>query len=72
VRLRPYSRLDLRADHAFLWGSRRLVVFVEVANLQNRTNLRNTPYSVDRNGRVFGVTQSMMPIVPSAGFTIEF
>jgi hypothetical protein len=30
------------------------------------------PYSVDRTGRLSGVTDSLMPIVPSAGVVIEF
>jgi hypothetical protein len=72
ARLPAYSRLDVRGEHSFQWGSRRLLVFVEAANLQNRKNLRNTPYSVDRSGRAFGVTEPMMPIVPSAGFVVEF
>jgi len=72
IRLPAYSRIDARAEHAFQWGSRRLVLFVEAANLQNRKNLRNTPYSIDRSGRAFGVTETMMPIVPSAGFVVEF
>lgn len=72
TRLRPYSRLDVRADRAFTWGSRRVVLFVEVANVQNRKNLRNTPYGVDRSGRAFGVNETMMPIIPSAGFVVEF
>ena len=36
LRLPPYSRLDVRADRAFTWSSRRLVVFVDVANVLNR------------------------------------
>jgi hypothetical protein len=72
ARLPPYARLDVRADRAFSWGSRRVVLFVEVANVPNRKNVRNTPYGVDRNGRAFGVTETMMPIVPSAGFVVEF
>lgn len=73
LRLPGYSRLDVRADHAFLWSSgRRLVLFVEVANVLNHTNLRNTPYRVDRAGRVFDATETLMPIVPSAGFVVEF
>ena len=54
------------------WSRRRLVVFVDVANILNRTNLRNASYSVDRVGRVFETTESLMPIVPSGGFVIEF
>jgi len=72
ARLPAYSRLDVRGEHSFLWGSRRLVLFVEVANVQDRKNLRNTPYSIDRNGRAFGVTETTMPIIPSAGFVVEF
>jgi hypothetical protein len=37
LRLPAYSRLDLRADRAFNWSGRRLVLFVEVANILNRT-----------------------------------
>jgi TonB dependent receptor-like, beta-barrel/CarboxypepD_reg-like domain len=72
LRLPAYSRLDVRADRAFTWSSRRLVVFVDVANVLNRTNLRNTSYSIDRAGRVFETTESLMPIVPSGGLVIEF
>ena len=72
LRLPAYSRLDLRADRAFNWSGRRLVLFVDVANIANRENLRNVPPFVDRSGRVFGATESLMPIVPSGGFVIEF
>jgi TonB dependent receptor len=72
LRLPAYSRLDVRADHAFNWSGRRLVLFVDVANITNRENLRNIPPFVDRAGRVFGATESLMPIVPSGGFVIEF
>ena len=72
VRLPPYSRLDVRADRAFNWSRRRLVAFVEVANVLNHTNLRNASYSVDRAGRVFETTESLLPIVPSGGLTVEF
>ena len=71
-RLPAYTRLDLRADRAFTWSSRRVTVFAEVANALNRRNLRNVPYRVDRQGRVYGPTDSLMPIVPSAGFIVEF
>jgi hypothetical protein len=72
LRLPAYSRLDVRADRAFNRSTRRLVVFVEVANILNRTNLRNSAYRVDRAGRVFQATESLMPIVPSAGVVFEF
>jgi hypothetical protein len=72
LRLPAYSRLDVRADRAFTWSGRRLVLFVDVANVLNRTNVRNASYSVDRAGRVFETTESLMPIVPSGGFVLEF
>jgi hypothetical protein len=72
LRLPAYSRLDVRADRSFNWSGRRLVLFVDVANVASHTNLRNASYVVDRAGRVFGATESLMPIVPSGGFTMEF
>jgi hypothetical protein len=72
LRLPAYSRLDVRADHAFNWWGQRLVVFVDVANVLNRTNVRNSNYFVDRAGRVMETTESLMPIVPSGGLMIEF
>jgi hypothetical protein len=72
LRLPAYARLDIRADRTFFWSGRRMTLFVEVANAFNRRNLRNEQYGVDRNGRVFEPTGSLLPIVPSAGFVIEF
>jgi outer membrane receptor protein involved in Fe transport len=72
LRLPAYARLDIRADRTFSWSSRRVTLFVEVANALNRDNLRNEPYGVDRLGRVFEPTGSLLPIIPSAGFVIEF
>jgi hypothetical protein len=71
-RLPAYSRLDVRADRAFTWAGRRLVVFVDVANILNHENFRNASYSIDRAGRVFDTTESLMPIVPSGGLAFEF
>jgi hypothetical protein len=72
LRLPAYSRLDIRADRAFNWSCRRLVLFLDVANVLNHTNVRNASYFVDRAGRVFETMESLMPIVPSGGFVIEF
>ena len=72
LRLPAYTRLDIRADRTFSWASRRVILFAEVANTLNRRNVRNVPYDVDRRGRVFSPTDSLMPIVPSAGFVVEF
>jgi hypothetical protein len=72
LRLPPYARLDARIDHTFVWGRRRLTLFGEVANLLNRQNVRNVSYDVSRTGLVLGGTDAMLPILPSAGFVIEF
>lgn len=47
-------------------------LFVEVADVLNHRNERNVPYSIGRNGQLNDVTDSLLPIVPSAGFVIEF
>jgi hypothetical protein len=72
LRLPAYARLDIRADRTFSWSRRRLTIFGEVANTLNRTNVRNVPYGIDRTGRVFEPTDSLLPVVPSAGLLIEF
>jgi hypothetical protein len=72
LRLPAYARLDLRADRTFTWSGRRVTLFGEVANALNRQNLRNVPYGIDRTGRVLGPTDTLLPIVPSAGFVVEF
>jgi len=72
LRLPAYARLDARFDRTFSMGPHRLTLFAEVANVLNRRNLRNVPYDVNRSGRVSGGTDSMLPILPSAGFVVEF
>jgi hypothetical protein len=72
LRLPAYARLDVRADRTFTWSSRRVTLFGEVANALNHRNLRNVPYGVDPTGRVFDPTDTLLPILPSAGLVIEF
>src|SRR5688572_219077 len=72
LRLPAYARLDVRADRAMTVAGRRVTLFAEVANVLNRRNERTVPYSVGRNGRATGVTDSLLPIVPSLGFVVEF
>jgi outer membrane cobalamin receptor len=72
LRLPAYTRLDVRADRAITWAGRRATLFVEVANVLNRRNERNVPYTVGPRGQLMGVTDSLLPIVPSAGLVIEF
>ena len=72
LRLPSYARLDVRADRTFTWSGRRVTLFAEVANALNHQNLRNVPYGVDRRGRVQEPTDTLLPIVPSAGLLVEF
>jgi hypothetical protein len=72
LRLPGYARLDARADRTFSLAGTRLTAFVEVVNVLNRTNVRNVPFSVDRSGRIVDATDTLMPLIPSAGFAIEF
>jgi hypothetical protein len=72
-RLPVYGRLDLRANRAFNWSRRRLTLFAEVINVLNRANYRFEPPSVNLSTRAVSPPfDSMLPIVPSVGFLIEF
>ena len=73
LRLPPYVRLDLRANRTFNRPSNRITLFVEVMNVFNRENVRFTPPGVNgRTGQAFGLFESMIPFVPSAGVQVEF
>ena len=72
LRLAPYARLDVRADRTFTLAGRRITVFGEVANALNRLNVRNVPYDVGPRGLVQGATDSLLPLLPSAGLLVEF
>jgi len=62
-RLPPYSRLDLRFDQVFNFSTRRLTLFVEVINVTGRTNAGLA------GGRSI---ETLLPLVPAAGFLFEF
>jgi TonB dependent receptor len=72
ARLPSYARLDLRANRVFNYDKRRLTLFVEVLNVLNRTNARPSGYFVRTTGEAVGVTETLFPILPSAGILIEF
>jgi TonB dependent receptor len=73
VRVPGYARLDVRANRTLNWQSSRLTLFVEVMNVFNRDNVRyNMPGINVRTRQVFGIFESMIPLVPSAGVLIEF
>jgi hypothetical protein len=72
VRLPRYARLDLRATRTFTSGRRRITLFLEVMNVFDRTNVRQTEATVRPNLEVVGLAERLIPFVPSAGILIEF
>jgi hypothetical protein len=74
--LRPdgYGRLDLRANKAWLFRGWKLTLFGEVLNVIDRENVRyNGQDGIDfRTGRVFLSTDTMFPLLPSLGITVDF
>ena len=60
-------------NRTFNRPSNRITLFVEVMNVFNRENVRFTPPGVNgRTGQAFGLFESMIPFVPSAGVLVEF
>ena len=73
VRVPPYSRLDMRVNRTFTWAEKRLTLFVEVLNVLNRPNVRQASVGLDtRTFEAFGLFDTMLPRIPSAGFLLEF
>ncbi len=68
-----YTRLDIRANRTFTWRTTRLTVFAEALNIYDRDNVRASSPGINPNTlQVFGLFDSMFPIIPSAGFSLEF
>jgi len=73
LRVPLYSRLDVRANRTFSWRATRLTVFAEVLNLYARENVRATSPGINgMTHQVFGLFDSMFPLIPSAGLSWEF
>jgi hypothetical protein len=73
VRVPVYARLDVRANRTFAWRSTRLTLFAECLNMNNRENVRASSPGINGNTRqVFGLFDSMFPLIPSAGIQWEF
>jgi outer membrane cobalamin receptor len=75
-RYRPegYSRWDVRANKAFVFTGWKLTLYGEVVNVLDRTHTRYTDLDgIDgRNRRVFFETDTLFPLLPSIGVTVEF
>jgi outer membrane cobalamin receptor len=73
VRLPDYSRLDVRANKAFLFKKWKLTLTGEILNVLNRENFRYAGFDEFRaSGAVIGSLDRLLPILPSAGIVIEF
>ena len=73
-RREAYSRWDLRMNKAFLFDGWKLTLYGEVVNVLDRTHHRYTGLD-GRNlpsGRVFLEVDSLFPLLPSIGVTVDF
>lgn len=73
-RLPFYSRVDLRFSKAFYFRRSKLSLYAEVLNLFNRDNLRyeHTSSVNSSTGKASIVRDSLLPILPTVGFVLEF
>jgi hypothetical protein len=72
VWLPAYSRVDVRLDHVWQWGSRRVIGFAEVVNVLNRRNVGPADGQFDlRYGRIRGLTEYLFPLLPTVGLILE-
>ena len=70
---RCIRRLDVRANRTFSWRATRLTLFAEVLNVYARDNVRAASPGINGNThQVFGLFDSMFPLIPSAGLSLEF
>jgi outer membrane cobalamin receptor len=68
-----YSRWDIRANKAFVFDGWKLTLYGEVINVLDRTHHRyNDLNGIDRTGQVFLETDTLFPILPSIGVTVDF
>ena len=69
-----YSRWDVRADKAFLFQHWKLTVYGEVVNVLDVTNRRYTGLDeLDvRSRRVRLESDTLFPVLPTLGLTVDF
>ncbi|MCS7313900.1 MAG: TonB-dependent receptor [Bryobacterales bacterium] len=74
VRLPAYHRVDLRTNKAFVFDRWKLTLYAEVINLTNHANYRFESFNGynARTGQAFLTLDKMFPVIPSAGFLLEF
>jgi hypothetical protein len=67
-----YSRLDVRANKSFNFDRWKLTVYGEVLNVLNRQNVRYTTAVDTINTFVSFDKDTMFPLLPIAGLSVEF
>lgn len=73
LRVPVYSRLDVRANRTLSLRATRLTLFAEVLNLYGRDNVRAASARINATTfQAFGLFDSMFPLIPSAGLSVEF
>jgi outer membrane cobalamin receptor len=73
IRLPMYARLDVRANRAFDYQTRRLTLFVEIVNLLGRSNYGLSDGTIRQAQRqAVDYVEKLFPLLPSAGFVFEF
>jgi hypothetical protein len=73
LRVPVYSRLDVRANRTFSLRATRITLFAEVLNAYARDNVRAASPGINgANFQAFGLFDSMFPLIPSAGLSLEF
>ena len=73
LRVPVYSRLDVRANRGFFFKRSKLTAYAEVSNVLNRTHYRYSDTSINlATRRVFFDRDTLFPILPAVGVTIEF
>jgi hypothetical protein len=74
LRVPAYSRLDTRLNKAFYYKRSKMTMYVEIDNMLNHINWRY--FGLQQydfaTGQAWLKRNTMLPSLPSAGFTIEF
>jgi hypothetical protein len=73
LRVPVYTRFDIRANRTFTWRTTRITLFAEALNVYNRDNVRAASPGINGGTyQLFGLFDSMFPMIPSAGLSVEF
>jgi hypothetical protein len=74
MRVPAYSRLDTRLNKAYFYKRSKLTVDLEIDNMLDHKNWRY--YGLKQydfsTGEAWMRRDNMLPVLPSAGFTLEF